>query len=146
MKKSLPLWKLRKVCFLHVDWSNVYLIWSIHYFLVFTSSGPKYESNLIHFAVFASKLTRSTICYGLRNIWIDLSEYWSFYGLKLPPKISFSRNFVHFVSSNSLTIKNFSKTLVFLYFQFTWAIVHAVKKNLQKFSLSRNWYLWPLPP
>ena len=61
------------------------------------------------FCCFCIKLTRSAICYGSRNIWIDLSEYWSFYGLKLPPKISFSRNFVHFVSSNSLTIWIFFK-------------------------------------
>ena len=132
MRKSLPLWKLRKVCFFacwlkqcllnleHNQISSFHKLWSKIWIKRYT------------FCCFASKLTRSTICYGLRNIWIDLSEYWSFYGLKLPPKFSFSRNFVHFVSSNSLTIWNFSKTLVFVYSQFTWAIVHALKKNLNK--------------
>ena len=106
----------------------------------------EYEVFLTNFAVYTSGPTQSIIVCNFRKIRVDLSDYWSFYGLKLPLKYSFSLYKFYLKSSNSLTTWHFLKTLVFLYSQFIRAMIHIVEKTVKKFSSSRNGNLRPLPP
>ena len=106
----------------------------------------EYEVFLTNFAVYTSGPTQSIIVCNFRKIRVDLSDYWSFYGLKLPLKYSFSLYEFYLKSSNSLTMWNFSKTLVFFYSQLTGAMIHSVKKTVEIFCLSRNGHVRPLPP
>ena len=106
----------------------------------------EYELFLTTFAEYTSGLTQSIIVCNFRKIRVDLSDYWSFYGLKLPLKYSFSLYKFYLKSSNSLTTWHFLKTLVFLYSQFIRAMIHIVEKIVKKFSSSRNGNLRPLPP
>ena len=106
----------------------------------------EYELFLTTFAEYTSGLTQSIIVCNFRKIRIDLIDYWSFYGLKLPLKYSFSLYEFYLKSSNSLTRWIFSKTLVFFYSQLTRSMIHTVDKTVKIFSSSRNGYVRPLPP
>ena len=72
----------------------------------------KHELFFDTFVVYASKPMPILIAFNLRKIRVDLSKYWSFYGLKLPRKYLFSLFKVWRNSSNSLTILKFVTSLV----------------------------------
>ena len=106
----------------------------------------EYELFLTNFAIYTSGPTQSILVCNFSKIRDDLSDYWSFHGLKLPLKYSFSPYLFYLKSSNSLTRQIFLKTLVFFYSQLTRAMIHRVDKNVKIFSSSRNGHVRPLPP
>ena len=142
--------------------ANLYLLGNFFYshlnFIKFLSFLCNNLSVLCANNLKISYIRANFCCISIKNDvehdYLRFEEDWSWFEWLLvilwakitPKKISFSRFVNHFNSYNSLTSWNFPKILVLFYFQWTWAMVRAVKKILKKISLSRNWYLWPLPP
>ena len=130
--KESQAWKFFSACYKFVPryYNKKMLSW--HYFHHLLT---EYGLFLTNFDIHGPRPTWIIILFNFRKIGVDLSDYWSFYGLKLPLKYSFSLYKFYLKSSNSLTRSIFSQTLVFLYFQLTRAVIHIVEKNCKNIFL-----------
>ena len=119
--------------------------WNLH-ILIYKAFSPKYEYFLMIFHVSGSNTTPSMIFHSFRRIESHLSNFWPFYGQKLPRKFSFSLYNLQFNSSNSLNGHAFVPNLIFIYSIGTTKRDHGQIKILKKILLVQNRiFLSPTP-